>query len=321
LNRHAVAGTYRAPWWLRGGHAQTIFTALTPGAAPAYQRERWQTPDADFIDVDRAGAPNATQALVIFHGLEGHSHSHYARNFSRAAVTRGWQCLIPHFRGCSGEPNRLPRAYHSGDGLEIDWILRRIRAQLPGVRLHVAAVSLGASATLGWLADRGRDCARLVHRVAAISAPLHLAASGRALEQGLNRIYTRMFLNTMKVRAAKKLAQFPGLFDANAMRAVRTLHAFDDIFTAPLHGFLSADDYWARASSGPRLAHIRVPTLVLNARNDPFLPAAVLDTLSRPSDDVQLEFPAEGGHVGFGDGLFPGQQAWLTDRLFSFYSS
>ena len=317
-----LAAPYLAPWWLPGGHAQTVLPALRPPARPALRRERWETPDGDFIDLDWAGARDAPRILVLFHGLEGSSDSHYARAIAAHAAAQGWRCVLPHFRGCSGAPNRLARAYHSGDSAEIDWIVRRLSGAMtrPGAMLCAAGVSLGGNALLKWLGEQGESAAHIVLRAAAISAPLDLAASGRALEQGLNRaLYTRMFLASLKRKALAKLARFPGLFDAARVRAARTLHAFDDVVTAPLHGFRDADDYWARASSAPWLARIRVPTLVLNARNDPFLPEhALLAATRAASESVMLELPAQGGHAGFLEGPLPGRHGWLSRRLLAF---
>jgi predicted alpha/beta-fold hydrolase len=316
---------YRAPWWLPGPHAQTIVPALRPPPRVPLTRERWETPDGDFVDVDWAGDPHAPRTLVLFHGLEGSSDSHYARALAAQAASRGWRMALPHFRGCSGEPNRLPRAYHSGDSEEIDWILRRLGARLKagGGALHAAGVSLGGNALLKWLGERGADADRIVRSAAAVCAPLDLAAAGNALDRGINRfLYARHFLATLKAKSLAKLERFPRLYDAGRVRAARTLYEFDDVVTAPLHGFRDADDYWARASSAPWLARVRVRTLVLNARNDPFLPAMALEAATRQaSEHLVLESPAQGGHAGFLAGPFPGRHAWLPRRIFEFFDS
>jgi len=309
---------YLAPSWLPGGHAQTIYPALRPPPAIAFERERWDTPDGDFIDLDWAGPAHAGRVLVLFHGLEGSSRSHYALAIAGHALSEGWRCVIPHFRGCSGVLNRLPRAYHSGDSDEIDWILHRVQGLDPSRRIHAVGVSLGGNALLKWLGERGTESARLVHSAASVSAPLDLAAAGHALGRGFNMVYTRMFLNSLKRKSAAKLAQFPGSFDGRAMLASKTLYEFDNAVTAPLHGFRDTDDYWERASSWPVLAGVRVPTLVLNARNDPFLPAGALAQTRSASNHVTLEFPDSGGHVGFHSGPFPGRHGWLAARLFGF---
>ena len=303
---------YCSPWWLPGGNLQTIWAALSAqrfsGLPPAFRRERWCTPDQDFIDVDFAqqASPLKAPLLVVFHGLEGSSGSHYAEAFADVARTRGWACAVPHFRGCSGELNHAPRAYHSGDYEEIDWILRRFKMQHSGPLLAVG-VSLGGNALMRWAGEAGADASRFVSAVASISAPLDLAAGGLAIGRGFNKLaYTRMFLGTMKPKALAKLDQHPGLFDREALRQVKDLYEFDNLFTGPLHGFRDADDYWARGSAKPHLHRIRVPALALNALNDPFVPAASLPSAQEAGSHVTLWHPAQGGHVGFPSGALPG---------------
>ncbi|MFO0323454.1 MAG: YheT family hydrolase [Burkholderiales bacterium] len=330
---------YIAPWWLGGkhanaaqpnsfaAHAQTVHSSLF-GHRPdiAYTRERWDAtphgkPDGDFIDIDRlATTRNAIDRpmLVVFHGLEGGSHAVYARNFMLEAERRGWRGMVPHFRGCSGEINRLPRAYHSGDAAEIDWILRRAKAEAPDQPLYVAAISLGGNATLKWLGEQGSLASPIVTAAAAISAPLDLMAAGEALERGFCKLYTWNFLKTMKRKALDKLALHPGIFREEVARAARTLREYDNEITAPLHGYRDTDDYWTRASSKPGLIDVRVPSLVLNARNDPFLPASALPRPDEVSRDVLLDFPEQGGHVGFLQGGFPGHGRWMTGRVMHF---
>ena len=311
---------YRAPRWLPGGHLQTIYPATLVGKAPvAYRRERWDvhhpTLGEDFVDVDFVDGEPGKPLVVLFHGLEGSSNSHYARSLMAALAERGWSGAVPHFRGCSGEPNRTARFYHSGDSLEVDWIMARLRARTPGP-LYAAGVSLGGNALLRWLGESGSK-AGFVTAAAAISAPLDLARGGEALSSGFNMLYTRMFLQTLKPKCLAKLEQFPDLFDRQALLAARDLYAFDNVVTAPLHGYRDTDDYWHRASARHVLHEITVPTLVLNARNDPFLPGQHLpDSASKA---VTLEYPEEGGHVGFPVGPLPGRIDWLPRRILSFF--
>jgi uncharacterized protein len=305
---------FSSPWWLPGGHLQTIYASLRRPPRINLERIRWETPDGDFIDVDFAGEAAAKRRLVLFHGLEGCSDSHYARAIAAHAAHKGWRVALPHFRGCSGEANRRPRAYHSGDTQEIDWILKRLG---PG---DAVGVSLGGNALLKWLGERGGEARALVRRAAAVSAPIDLAAAGRALDRGLNRlIYTRHFLATLKPKSLAKLELFPGLYDAAAVRGARSFRQFDDAVTAPLHGFRDVDHYWSAASSGPWLEGIRVPTLLVNARNDPFLPEReLLAAAQKAAPCVVLEFPRTGGHAGFLTGAFPGHHRWLATRLLEF---
>jgi hypothetical protein len=319
---------YVAPWWLPGGNLQTIWPALyarrVSGAAPAYQRERWDTPDGDFVDVDFlvASAEPPAQGkplLVLFHGLEGSSRSHYAEAFADWCARQGIAFAVPHFRGCSGELNQGPRAYHSGDFEEIDWILRRLRARHTaqgGGPLLAVGVSLGGNALMRWAGEMGEAARVTADAVAAVSSPIDLAAGGHAIGRGFNRlVYTRMFLNTMKPKALKKLAQHPGLFDRAALLAARDLYEFDKHFTAPLHGFRSTEDYWARASAKPHLASIRIPALLVNALNDPFVPASSLPKRHEVGHHVTLWQPAHGGHVGFTHGRLPGHVQTLPDAV------
>jgi predicted alpha/beta-fold hydrolase len=319
-----VASTYRAPRWLPGGHLQTIWPArLVPLPAVAYRRERWSTPDGDFIDVDFAQPePRGVDAplLALFHGLEGDSSSHYARSILRHFADRGWRAAVLHFRGCSGEPNQLLRAYHSGDSEEGDWMLRTLNARWPAAPLHAVGISLGGNMLAKWLGERGED-ARFVRAAASIGSPLDLVAGGHAIGRGFNMLYTRMFLATLKSKARDKAARFGYGIDAEVLRRARSLYDFDNLFTAPVHGFRDTIDYWTRASAKPLLANVRVPHLVLNARNDPFVPAASLPTDRDVSSDVVLEQPAEGGHIGFANGPFPGRLRFLPQRLDDFFAA
>ncbi|HWT71444.1 MAG TPA: alpha/beta fold hydrolase [Oxalicibacterium sp.] len=316
------AGTYVAPWWLPGGHLQTIYPAKcirTPDVA--YRRERWTTPDQDFIDLDFVDGDNGHPFIVLFHGLEGSSHSHYARSLMAHIRSLGWSGVVVHFRGCSGELNLAPRFYHSGDATEIDWILRKLAPLVRGrgaTKFYASGVSLGANALLRWLGE-SQHKAEIVDAACAISAPLDLAGGGMALGRGFNMIYTNVFLKTLKAKCVQKLVQFPKLFDKEAMLNARDLYAFDNIVTAPLHGFLNTEDYWKRASAKYVLSDVTLPTLVLNARNDPFLPARFLPDTAAPA--VKLEQPEHGGHVGFASAPFPGRLCWLPQRMTQFLQS
>ncbi|MGV3494894.1 MAG: YheT family hydrolase [Ramlibacter sp.] len=355
---------YRAPWWLPGGNLQTIWPALfarrTRGEAPQYRRERWTTPDGDFLDVDwlvgetgsrrlvlsgakpsiavdQAGLRVAQHQptedddrplLVLFHGLEGSSRSHYAEAFADVAARNGLAFVVPHFRGCSGEINLAPRAYHSGDHEEVGWILARLREHHRGPVLSVG-VSLGGNALMRWAGEHGQAAGRLVRAVACVCSPLDLAAGGRAIGRGFNRlVYTTMFLRSMKPKALRKWAQHPGLFDREALLAARDLYEFDNVFTAPLHGFRDTEDYWARASAKPLLGSIRIPALALNARNDPFIPAESLPVAgegcrgrcANPAYEgdggcVTLWQPPHGGHVGFPSGRWPGHVLAMPEAV------
>ncbi|GGX29920.1 alpha/beta hydrolase [Pigmentiphaga litoralis] len=329
-----------SPRWLPEGHSQTIFAALFARHHHAsFVRERVDTPDGDFIDLDwtapglvpaaaaASGArlpdplPQPTDnALVLFHGLEGSSRSPYAQAMTQYFRSRGWTVVVPHFRGCSGEPNRLPRAYHSGDSKEIGFMLDTVRRRLPDARWHAVGVSLGGNALLKHLGEAGA-AARWLTAAAGISAPVDLMAGGTTLGTGfVNRqVYTQMFLRTLKTKTLQKSQMFPGTIDILRVANARDLYEFDDAYTAPVHGFAGAADYWTRASSKPVLVDIAVPTLVLNARNDPFLPGRYLPGTHEASNQVLLHQPAQGGHVGFSSGRFPGNLNWLPQRIATYF--
>jgi uncharacterized protein len=314
---------YCAPLWLPGGHAQTIWPVFVARPHVGYRRERVPTPDGDFWDFDWVDAPppDARGPLVVlFHGLEGSSESQYARATMAAVAASGWRGVIPHFRGCGGELNVTPRAYHSGDHEEIGAMLAAIRARVePDTVIHAAGVSLGGSALINWLGRAGPDAARTLASAAAVSTPLDLTAAGLDIDRGLNRIYAWYFLDTLRPKSRELAQRHPGSIDRKRLDQVWTMYAFDDAVTAPLHGFAGTLDYWRRASSKPWLAHIGIPTLVLNAKNDPFVPGVSLPGPGEVSAHVVLEQPDEGGHVGFLVGPFPGRATWLPSRLLQFF--
>lgn len=311
---------YSSPPWLPGGHLQTLYpTLFLRGSRVDYRRERWQLDDGDFLDIDWLDGAADTPLVVLFHGLEGSSNSPYARSLMRTLQLHGWRGAAVNFRGCSGEPNRLPRAYFAGDSLEIETVLARMRSHFPQTVIHAVGISLGGNALLKWLGETGDAAHQLVCRAAAVSAPLDMNAAGAALDSGFNRhAYTAFFLSTLKKKSLAKAACFPGLLDVEAIRAATTFREFDTLVTAKLHGYRDAEDYWTRTSSKPLLKHIAVPTLVLNAKNDPFLPARALPNEHEVSASVSLLQPETGGHVAFPAGRFPGHIHWLPQRILAF---
>ena len=308
---------YVAPSWLTNGHMQTIVPAkLLKVPKVSYRRERWICPDNDFIDLDFVDADEGAPLVVLFHGLEGNSESHYARALMASVRQRGWAGVVVHFRGCSGELNQGPRFYHSGDSAEVDWVLRRLNERNKSRTLFVCGVSLGGNALLRWLGENQHQ-AEFVQAACSVSAPLDLAQGGAALSSGFNMVYTSVFLRTLKPKCLKKLKQYPGLFDPQRMLASRDLYEFDNVVTAPLHGYKNTEDYWHRASAKHVLGDITLPTLVLNALNDPFLPGRYLPTQASPN--VTLEYPQHGGHVGFANPGWPANNMWLPKRVLHFF--
>jgi hypothetical protein len=291
---------------------QPPLTSAPPAAA------RWLT-EADWRSLPQTPA---TPALILFHGLEGGSLSRYAQAIAHHFRARGWIVVIAHFRGCSGTPNRLARAYYSGDSADVEFMLQTVRSRVPHAKWHAAGVSLGGNALLKYLGEQGSQVCWLA-ACAGVSVPLDLTAGAQCLSRGVwgRHIYTPYFLKTMKRKVLEKARRFPGTIDDERIRHARDLHEFDDAYTAPMHGFRNANDYWHRASSKPWLASVAVPTLVLNACNDPFFPAAALPGPHDCSSHVLLHQPAAGGHAGFPTGPFPASLNWLPQRLGRYFET
>ena len=288
---------YRPPPWLRSGHLQTIVPSLFHRVdGVAYRRERLDLADGDFLDLDWAGPDDAQNRLVVIaHGLEGSSDRAYVRGMVRAFVRRGWAALAWNLRGCSGEPNRLARAYHSGATEDLDAVVRHAVAAGWG-RIGVVGFSLGGNLSLKWLGERGGDAPPEVQAAVGVSVPVDLANSAAVMEAWSRRLYMLRFIRKLDAKTREKHARFPDGPDPASVARMRTFAEFDAHVTAPLHGYASAQDYWARASSGPDLQHIRVPTLLVNALDDPFLGDACYP---ERAGAVRVLAPRHGGHVGF----------------------
>lgn len=323
-----MPSSYRAPRWLPGRHLQTIYPAAWMRLPDVqYRREQWETPDGDFIELDwllpQANTEKSSDQplVVLFHGLEGNSRSHYALRLMAALQQKNWRGVVVHFRGCGGAANRLPRGYHCGDTVEIDWILRRLREGNEGL-IHAIGVSLGGNALLKWLGEQQSEAGKIISKAVAVSAPVALPTTGHVLGSGFNRFYAWLFLKSLRPKALAMIAQHDLNFDAAAIAKVRNLWHYDGLFTAPLHGFKDADDYWAQANCRPYLTSIQLPTLLINARNDPFLPEQDLPGADEVSAFVTRDFPRHGGHVGFAGGIGQGaakdRQDWLPRRMLDF---
>lgn len=300
---------YRPAWWIPGAHLRTVWGKLVPRRAMAPTRlERWNTDDGDFLELLRLDAPAGRPRLVVLHGLEGSPDSHYARGLVNEAFRRGWAADVLVFRSCGTEPNRALRFYHSGETGDLDFVLRRLIAEEPARAILLAGVSLGGNVLLKWLGERGDAVPPQVAAAAAVSVPFDLARGARHIDRGFARVYQAHFLRSLRRKAHEKRARYPTHLDAAAIDGARSLWAFDDAVTAPLHGFESAEDYYARSSAIRWLAGIRVPTLLLSAEDDPFLPTDVLDdvrAIARSAPALHIEFVARGGHVGFIAGSVP----------------
>ncbi len=290
-------------WFLRNRHSQTLWGKLGRRLPPAPTRlERWDTPDGDFIELHRLDGERNAPRLVMLHGLEGTIRSHYAQGLLHEANRRGWAADLLIFRSCGGEMNRARRFYHSGETTDISFVIDRLAATEPDRDLIVSGVSLGGNVLLKYLGEKGDAAPAQLKAAAAISVPFDLARSSLQIQTGFARLYQWHFMRSLRRKAAMKLAQFPDIAPAEALAGARTMYDFDNVITAPLHGFASADDYYTRSSSLGWLHGIRRPTLLLSATDDPFLPPDVFDQVRRIAAHnawLALEFHPHGGHAGF----------------------
>lgn len=313
-----VASSYRPPWWLPGGHLQTLAPALFGSRRnPGYRRERLELPDGDFVDLDwlRNGS---SQLAVLVHGLEGSSTSPYMAGMARAFRDshHSRDVLAVNLRGCSGEPNRTLQFYHSGETGDLRTILRTVTSTYSSVAL--VGYSLGGNVVLKYLGEAPDEVDPKLAAAVAFSVPCHLATSAEILARPINRIYMARFLRTLVAKIRDRGHRFPRSIDLTGIESIRTFKAFDGRYTGPLHGFRDAEDYWGKSSSRQFLSAIRIPTLLVNARNDPFLSSECFpEDEARNHPGLFLECPASGGHLGF-PGRRAGSFTWAEERVISF---
>jgi len=287
----------------------------------ALRRERVATRDGDFVDLDWLDAPARARAplLLVLHGLEGSCRSHYVRGVLALARAAGWRAVMLNFRSCSGEPNRLPRFYHSGDTGDLDEIVSRLVQREPDVPLAALGVSLGGNVLLKWLGEQGAAAPANVRAAVGISVPFALEPCARALDRGFQKwVYTASFMRSFKDKVRAKARVHGAFVDLDAVRRARTFAAYDRVVTAPLHGFADELDYWRRASCAPFLSRIRPPTLLLSAADDPFVPPEALPDPATLPRHVSLHVSARGGHVGFVDGPPWRTSSWAERRAMEF---
>lgn len=310
--------TYRPPAWLRGAHLQTIHPALFRKVAPVtLRRERLELEDGDFLDIEWSGG-GGNRLAILSHGLEGTSRADYIQAMARALARRGWDALAWSMRGCGLEPNRLAPFYHSGKTADLDLVIRHALRLHPAESIDLISFSLGGNLTLKYLGERGGDIHPKIRRAVAFSAPCDLACCSARLGQPGNAIYMERFMKTLRAKVREKHGRFPEHFDLTGLAKMRTFAEFDGRFTAPLNGFQDAQDYWKRSSSRPFLPAITIPTLLINADNDPFLgPSCYPREEAEASASFHLETPAEGGHVGFG----AGSEYWSETRATEFLAA
>ena len=308
-----VRSTFEPAWWLTNPHLQTIWPYLFRHTrAPELAHERLELPDGDFVDL--CLTPNTGKPVVaVFHGLEGSIRSPYAAAIMAAVHQRGWRGVFMHFRGCSGTPNRLERAYHSGDTGDIEYLVQTLKQRFPHLPLGIVGYSLGGNALLKYL---GTSIDASIAAAVAISVPYLLHDSTQQLSRGLSQYYQRRLVSSLKDKLRRKFTGRNTTLPLDRLDQIQTFYQFDDAITAPLHGFSGADDYYTRSSSRQYLHSIRVPTLLIHAQDDPFMtPASIPDANELP-DNVMLEVSTHGGHVGFIGGRYPWKPVyWLEQRI------
>jgi predicted alpha/beta-fold hydrolase len=312
---------FQPGWWIRGAHLQTIWNRLLrPQIEVPTTRARWTTPDGDFLDLDFADGPVASPQLLVIHGLEGSSERRYVRGLLARALELGWRGVAMNFRGCSGQLNRAQRLYHSGETSDLGWVISELAKRDPGAPILPVGVSLGGNVLLKWLGEEGTRAVDELRAAVAISVPYDLEASAQKMSRGLGRLYTRFFLKTLKPKVLAKAEQFPGTLDAEAIERARTWRQYDDVATAPLHGFEDAVDYWQKSSSQHYLDQIRRPTLLISAVDDPFIPESSLPRkIVDRSEWLHAEFTPRGGHAGFVAGPLPWRPSyWAEERAMDF---
>jgi predicted alpha/beta-fold hydrolase len=314
------ASRFKPAWWLPGAHLQTLFPQLFRNRQPPpLQRERLDLSDGDFVDID--WTLDTTGPLVLLlHGLEGSIRSHYVAGLMNSLRDRGFRVALLYFRGCSGEPNRLPRSYHSGETGDVDTVIRHIAKRQPQRALHAIGISLGGNVLLKWLGEHPHQS--LVRRAVAVSVPFELNTAARRLERGLSRLYQAHLLGKLRRSTRAKASRVDLPIDLAGLAGFTSFRSFDHHVTAPLHGFDGVDDYYRQSSSRSFIKRIETPTLILHARDDPFMTP---DAVPRPGElgaGVQLELSDRGGHVGFVGGTLPWKpHYWLDTRVCEFLDS
>jgi len=309
-----IQSAFRPAWWLPGPHLQTLFPSLfRQRRPPQLTRERLELPDGDFLDLEWTDR-TAGNIVLVLHGLEGSLESHYASGMLAALAQQGYNACLMYLRGCSGEPNRLPYSYHSGKTDDLDFVVRAIQDRLPGESLAIIGFSLGGNILLKWLGEQGASAG--ISTAAAISVPFDLNQAALRLEHGWSRIYQHHLLKKLYGSARRKSRSHPLPWPAERLNELKTFRRFDNEITAPMNGFRDVDDYYNRASSKQFLKSIQVPTLLIQARDDPFLPARALPQNDDLSPEVIMELSNRGGHVGFVAGCNPlHPQYWLEQRI------
>lgn|SRR3990167_4715405 len=307
---------FKPAWWLPNSHLQTLWPAICRRSVKnlTIERERLDLPDGDFIDLDWINRQESGPLVMILHGLEGSIDSHYAKGMLGKIAEHSWRGVFMHFRGCSGEPNRLPRGYHSGDTGDLSYVVKILHEREPNTCLAAVGFSLGGNVLLKWLGETGEK--NPLKAAIAISVPFELHKAAARIQQGFSKFYQWYFIKCLRDRLTQKFESNALPLDPSLIYSVNTMYDFDDKITAPLHGFSGVEEYYSIASSRQYLRTVQVPTLILHAKDDPFMTADVIPNQNELSQHVTLEITETGGHVGFVMGKFPWKpEYWLEKRV------
>lgn len=307
---------FKPAWWLPNSHLQTLWPVLCrrPVKNLPLERERLDLPDGDFVDLDWVGKDQQGPLVLILHGLEGSIESHYAKGMLQRIYQQSWRGVFMHFRGCSGEPNRLVRSYHSGETGDVDQVVKILHKREPNLSLAVIGFSLGGNVLLKWLGETSEN--NPAKAAIAISVPFELHKAAARIQKGFSKFYQWYFIKCLRDRLANKFAAQPPHLDPKLIYQVTSMYEFDDKITAPLHGFSGVSEYYALSSSRQYLNRIQVPTLIVHAKDDPFMTEDIIPANHELSPFVQLEITEAGGHVGFVGGKFPWKpEYWLEKRI------
>jgi uncharacterized protein len=320
-----ISSSFKPAWWLTNSHMQTIYSSLArKKKAPIDFSERLELPDGDFLDLAWAngGLDSDTPLVIFLHGLGGCVDSSYVSGQIEAYNRRGWRAVFMHFRGASSEPNRHARAYHSGDTADLNYLLHVLNERSPNTKKALVGVSLGGNVLLKWLGEQGSQ--ELIDCSVAVSVPFVLNSVADKVNQGFSRLYQIYLLKRMRAQYFRKIEKYPDILKEHmdALSSADCIWTFDNLITAPLHGFSSVHAYYKDSSSRQYLRNIATPTLIIHSLDDPFMQKDAIPTLDELSNDVTLELCAKGGHVGFISGKVPGHPLyWLDERIPDYLSS
>lgn len=312
---------FTPPIWLRNNHLQTCYSVFF-GDKPKlpFQRERLNTPDDDFLDIDWLINNEKAPLVIACHGLEGCSRAKYMLRLMKVVDDIGWNGLAINFRGCSGEPNRLLRAYHSGETGDLNFVVNTVLQRHPNIKIYLVGYSLGANVLCKWLGEQSTNIPPNIKAAVSCSAPYNLLASQKIMDSGIRRIYVEYFLRSLRRKTKEKIKQYPNSFDSKRACRAFSFKTFDDSYTGPVHGFRDYVDYYTRSSSYQYLPHISIPTLLIHAWDDPFTSIETLpthDSIQNPN--INYFFQQHGGHLGFYDKTQGSY--WLSNQIITWFQS